>query len=462
LKRVIGEEIAISDPMIEALQVWSRMYENKAEWLSNDVKSLNLPAAIAGEIARAVTIEMEVEIIGGGTAGESGETARSSRRADFLAAQMERVSPQLREKVEYGAAKGGLMFKPYVRADEIGVDYVQADQFYPLSFDSDGNIDACVFSDTKRVGNKWFTRLEIHRMTAEGYIVRNKAFRSDSRDTLGVAVSLAEVGDWADLAEEALITGIDRPLFAYFRYPLANNVDPVSPLGVSCYARAVDLIRQADELWSDLLWEFDSGKRALYVDETAFDKNSEGKPILPHKRLYRTLKLSSQVGKDEMFEEWSPDLREENLLRGLNAILKRIEFTCGLAYGTLSDPEEVDKTATEILSSKQRSAATFVDTQKALAEALDQLIYAMNAWCDLEKLAPAGGYDTAYTFDDSLITDRDKQFSQDQQVVGMGAMGKVEFRMRTYGESEEVARQKVAEAQAEAAAATNELFPEEE
>jgi A118 family predicted phage portal protein len=299
-------------------------------------------------------------------------------------------------------------------------------------------------------------------MTAEGYIVRNKAFRSDSRDTLGVAVSLAEVGDWADLAEEALITGIDRPLFAYFRYPLANNVDPVSPLGVSCYARAVDLIRQADELWSDLLWEFDSGKRALYVDETAFDKNSEGKPILPHKRLYRTLKLSSQVGKDEMFEEWSPDLREENLLRGLNAILKRIEFTCGLAYGTLSDPEEVDKTATEILSSKQRSAATFVDTQKALAEALDQLIYAMNAWCDLEKLAPAGGYDTAYTFDDSLITDRDKQFSQDQQVVGMGAMGKVEFRMRTYGESEEVARQKVAEAQAEAAAATNELFPEEE
>ena len=60
------------------------------------MKSLNLPAAIAAEIARAVTIEMQVQISG-------------SARADFLAGQMARVTGKLRQGTEYGAAKGGLI-----------------------------------------------------------------------------------------------------------------------------------------------------------------------------------------------------------------------------------------------------------------------------------------------------------------------------------------------------------------
>ena len=43
---------------------------------------------------------------------------------------------------------------------------------------------------------------------------------------------------------------------------------------------------------------------------------------------------------------------------GYNRIVQKIEFNCGLAYGTLSDPQVVDKTAEEIISSKQRSYAT--------------------------------------------------------------------------------------------------------
>jgi A118 family predicted phage portal protein len=129
--------------------------------------------------------------------------------------------------------------------------------------------------------------------------------------------------------------------------------------------------------------------------------------------------------------------------------LKRIEVLCGLANGTLSDPETVDKTATEILSSKQRSAATVVDTQKALQKSLDELLYAMSAWCDIEGLAPAGVFTAEYNFDDSLVTDRDKQFSQDGQTVGMTAMPKVVFLMRNYKLTEEVAKKWLADAQAE-------------
>jgi A118 family predicted phage portal protein len=430
VKSAIGVDVAISPQMASALQEWSAMYSNQADWLSDRVTSLNLSASIAGEIARAVTIEMDVEITG-------------SARAKYLDEQFDKVTDAMRERVEQGAAKGGLMMKPYINGKNIAVDYVQADQFYPISFDSNGKITACVFSDQRTVGDKFYTKLEFHNLTSSGYVIRNMAYRSTARDTLGQQVELAAMAEWADLQPEATITGIDKPLFAYFRYPLANNIDSTSPLGVSCYARAVELIEQADKQWSDLLWEFESGERALYVDSQAFGHDKTGKPILPNKRLYRTLNSSTGVGGEEMFNDWTPTLREANYINGLNAILRKIEFACGLAYGTLSDPQTIDKTATELKISQQRSYATITDTQKALEDALEQLLYAMDVWTTLGNLAPAGMYSTVYDFDDSVIVDKAAQFVQDLGLVASQLMSKLEFRMRNFGEDEATAQEKL-------------------
>ena len=425
LKSSMKVDAAISAPMATALQTWCQMYENKATWLSADVKSLNLAAAISSEIARAVTIEMQVKLTG-------------SARADFLTAQLNPVLDKLRQQVEYGIAKGGLMLKPYVVGKQVLVDFVQADQFFPVSFDENGNITACVFADTRQQGTWWYTRLEYHSMEDKGCKVTNRAFKSTVKDNLGNECPLTEVEVWKDLELEATISPLEKPLFAYFRYPQANNIDSTSPLGVSCFARAVSLVEQADRQWSDLLWEFDSGKRALYIDVLAFGKDEDGKPILPNKRLYRTLETGSAEG--ELFEEWSPNFREQNLLAGLEAILRKVEFACGLAYGTLSNPQTIDKTATELMISQQRSYIAVSDTQKSLEQALEQLLWAMDAWTTLSKLAPAGAYSATYSWDDSIIVNKDLQFQQDLRLVTAQIMGKLEWRMRNFGETEEIAR----------------------
>jgi A118 family predicted phage portal protein len=257
-----------------------------------------------------------------------------------------------------------------------------------------------------------------------------------------------EVDVWKDLKPEATITGIEKPLFGYFRYPMANNIDTLSPLGISCFARAAVgdkcLIQQADEQWSNLLWEFESGQRALYADVVAFGRDEDGKPVLPMKRLYRALNGSADIGDEGFFKEWSPSFREASILAGLEAILRRIEFVCGLAYGTLSNPETVDRTATELKISQQRSYATITDTQKALKETLDQLLYGMDTWATLNNLAPAGSYEVNYDFDDSVIVDKGLQFQQDMQLVSARLMSDVEFRIRNFGESEEEAKKQLA------------------
>ena len=51
-KNAFPAEVAISSAMSEAISLWTQLYENKAPWLGGNVKSLNLAATVAAEIAR--------------------------------------------------------------------------------------------------------------------------------------------------------------------------------------------------------------------------------------------------------------------------------------------------------------------------------------------------------------------------------------------------------------------------
>ena len=447
IKDALKIDTIMSQPMMTALQSWVALYENRAPWLMGEIKSLNIPAAISGEIARAVTIEMVVSITGEVAAIAPDAAAppepAPSKRADYLAQQFKPVQAKLRQQMEFACAKGGIMLKPWVRDGSVIVDFVAADQFFPIAFDANGDITACVFSDQRQIGDKFYTRLEYHSMNKDGCMITNSAYRSTTKENLGNECPLAEVEAWAGLQPVATITKINKPLFAYFKFPAANNIDSSSPLGVSCFSRAIELIEQCDRLWDNLLWEMESGKRAIDVDELAFDKDDQDRPILPNRRLYRTYKQSgAQIGsgKSDLFQEWSPTYREANILNALESVLKRIEFNCSLAYGTLSDPNSVSATATEIISQKQRSYALVMDCQNALATTLDQLLYAMDVWVTLAKLAPKGTYATSYDFDDSIVVDSQQMFMQDSQAVSMQIMPKYIFAMRNFGLTETQAK----------------------
>ena len=64
-------------------------------------------------------------------------------------------------------------------------------------------------------------------------------------------------------------------------------------------------------------------------------------------------------------------------------------------------------------------------------------------------MAPAGGFRLSFDFDDSVVVDREAQFSQDLRLVQAGLMSKVEFRMRNMREDEATARKMIASVQAE-------------
>lgn len=424
IQKELNIDIGISDDMQRAIELWALLYEDKAPWKNEEIQTLNLPSAIASEIARLVTVEFESEVIGN----------------EYLNKQYQTAIKDIRRYVEYACAKGGLIFKPYVNGDCIEVDFVQADKFLPTAYNSRGEITGVVFIEFNKVGNKIYTRLEHHNLTDEGYYINNLVYEKDSNSSeqsLGRRVPITIVDDWADLEESLLIKNIDKPLFSYFKIPIANTIDTISPLGVSIYSRVIDLIKEADKQYSRILWEFEGSELAVDVDSSVFKVNTKGQLEIPkgRERLYRTLNLSEE----DKWNVFSPEIRDTSLFNGLNNILKKIEFNCGLAYGTLSDLQETDKTATEIKASKQRSYSTVKDIQNNLENALIDLVSVMDIVSKIYKLSNNTSYDMSFNFDDSLILDKDLELASMLGDVSAGILRPEIYLAKKYGVSEEEA-----------------------
>lgn len=62
-------DVCMTSEMARRIELWTAMYEDNASWVDRKkVKSAQLPAAIASEVARLVTLEMKSEITGGSSA----------------------------------------------------------------------------------------------------------------------------------------------------------------------------------------------------------------------------------------------------------------------------------------------------------------------------------------------------------------------------------------------------------
>ena len=437
-KRTLGAEIAVSSPMQSALDLWMKMFMDHAPWLDDTTKSLGLPAAIAGEFARLVLVEFDSQITG-------------SARADWLNEEYKELRQQLRNAVELACAGGGVVFKPYPDGEHLALDCVPAWRFFPTAFNNRGEVTGAVFVERVTKGETFYTRLEHHIQDRSGYTIRNLVFRSFTDDALGTQCGLDAVAEWEQLEPELIIrykdgTAPEGMLFSYFKLPFANTVDLESPLGVAVFARSVELIREADVQYSRILWEYEGSELAVDASVGALKRTGpDGKPVkLPARqnRLFRELAIDAGSGGD-LYKVFSPEIRDTALFNGLDKLLKRIEFNCSLAYGTLSDPQSVEKTAEEIRSSKQRSYAAVCDMQTALQAALEHLVWCMDFYATLYKLAPAGDWEVSFTFGDGVMEDTDKEFQRRKQLVDAGYLKPEKLLAWYFGISEEEAAEMV-------------------
>ena len=510
IEEVLRVKPTISNEMVNAIELWTAMYEGKSPWLKeptqddpSTIKSLGLPQLIASEKARTALIEFESEITTPikevkpatpnymqedniGTDGKPEPMLANhvipeeipkgpTERADYLNAEYQKLKDALRVQIEYGIAKGGLIVKPYPvqritsvvsqqtnimegntepkkfeTQYEMEFDFIQANEFYPLAFSSSGKMTEAAFVQRKFDKDVVYSRLEYHKLEGNTVTVINKAFKANAvatgkLDYLGEEIPLTEVPEWSMLAAETTISDVNRLLFAYFKMPEANTIDTHSPLGVSGFDKVKDLIKEADKQYSRMLWEFEGGELAIDIDRNALswqtDPNNPENGHSVMNQLQNRLFRKVDLNEENTYEVFSPTLRDQSLINGLNCILMRIEDGAGMSRGTLSDVISEAKTATELRMLRIRSYETNAHIQKAIEAMLKDAVYVMNVYCDLYDITPDGEYEMSFEWDDSIINDTDTELTKRMILIQNGIASKLETRMWYFGETERQAKE---------------------
>lgn len=428
IENKLGVKVALSSSMENAMSLWSNIYYNRPYWINKTTQSANIGSAIASEFALKATMELE--------------TAVTVPEIDV---EYQKIIKNLRNFTEVALAKGGLCAKAYYRSDgQIAVDMVQAESFFPLEYDTNMRITSAVFVDKIVKGETVYTKTSTHTLSPNGnYLITNKAFKKDNvsdvsaQTDLGKEIPLTDIAEWNQIQPVYRYKDMQSPMFAYFRVPGANLYDDSTPLGVSVYAKAVDQIKEADKQWSRILWEYESKETAIFADSTLFKKEGSGNnwyDVLPKgkERLFDSFMFKNDT---EQFFPWSPEIRDNSLFHGFDQILKRIEYNVGLSTGTISDPNTIDKTATEIVSSKQRMYATVKDIQKALEQFLKDTVYAIVSVMILNGMTNKSSinYDVTFNWSDSIIVDKQTELQGMYQDVSAGILKPEYYLSKKYG-----------------------------
>ena len=158
--------------------------------------------------------------------------------------------------IELCFASGTGAFVEYLSSGKIKIDYVRADMIFPLSWEN-GEITECAFASRKVIDGKECVYLNMHVKNGETYTVINKLFEVKG-DTLAETVLPGGIAPQVD-------TGSKNPLFQIIMPNIVNNTYLDSPLGISIFAGAIDILKGIDLVYDSYQNEFRLGKKRILV-----------------------------------------------------------------------------------------------------------------------------------------------------------------------------------------------------
>ena len=359
---------------------------------------------------------------------------------------------KMQEHVEQSAALGGGAIKEYVKTkrqngqpvpgtEHVVIDYCMADQFVPTAWDN-ADVSEAVFVSRKAKDGYYYTRLEWHKRNGDTYIIKNDLYKApmkngsgENQDILGYQYPLANM--YPSLQPYTEINGLDKSLFAYYRTPIANNVDDNSPLGVSVYGNAFDTLHALDVCFDSFVREFRLGKKRIIVPASAvrtvvdpangtmrryFDANDE---------TYEA--LNSDDPEKMKIQDNSITLRVEEHVAAINAFLSILCLQVGFSSGTFTfDMNSGLKTATEVISENSKTYKTIRNFQQQIIPAVKHTcenIIALGALYDMQhdgkSIAElADDYEITVSMEDAVLEDTAAKYDRAIKLVGAGLISK--------------------------------------
>ncbi len=399
-------------------------------------KLLNTAKVICDEFA-AMTFSEQVEI-----------TIDNEQYQDYICETLNKTGfwRKFPEILSYAYAMGGCALKVYADDSKPAVDYVQAVNFLPTGWIGD-TITECIFRTTSYKNGNYYTLLEHHSINNDGYItIDNAAFKSGLKNSLGAKCAVSEM--FPKLTESIIYSGINVPMFSYFKPCVSNNTETDSPLGLSIFANAIDTLEALDIAFDSFSREFILGKKRIIVPAQCIRTVVD--PITTEMRQYFDADdeafIALNAGENDVLKviDNTVELRIDEHVSAINALLNILCFQIGLSAGSLSfDAIQGMKTATEVISQDSKTARTIKSNKNLLSETIEQLIHSLIAIGTALKLIPVKKYTVTVGWQDNIIIDDNTLIDNNIKLTQAGLKSKVKAIMDVLKCDEETAQEEL-------------------
>lgn len=251
---------------------------------------------------------------------------------------------------EYGAALGGFAIK--LRSPDgkrLVIDFILANCFVPVTSEN-GIITEANFLSKEIIDNKNYIIVEEHRKVFNGYSITVKKYE-EIRDNI-VKIKFTS---------EPIIIETDKPLFVYIKYPEANNIEILSPLGISMFANDIDTIKSLDIAFDCFTKEMILGKKRIIVPasilrEVLDDNGKKVKYFDPTDEAFVSFNMKDN--ENLKITDNTVELRIEELKLAIQTLLDILAVKTGFTAGAFVFDGVSIKTATEVISENSKTFRT--------------------------------------------------------------------------------------------------------
>lgn len=320
------------------------------------------------------------------------------------------------------------------------VNLVDVDWIFPLSWDNTG-ITECAFGSVKYIGGQKYIVLSVHKLNDKGnYVIYNHLFSETNGNLTEV---LGQEG-----TENEFDTQSNIKWFAPFKPLLTNNLFSDSPFGIPHYANAIDAMKTVDIDFDAFKNEVQDGRRRTFVrasllnyddgqQKLTFDPNDTDYYVLPEKAT-----------KDDLIQSDTTDLRVDKQIEALNTSLNILGNKVGFGENHYHFDGTNLSTATAVISSNSKMARRMKKLQIGYESAIYDLVKAICYVSTTFGKYNLNTDDMVIQFDDSIIEDKEAESNRALREYNADLISAVEYRMKIFGESKEIAEKAIEEIQA--------------
>lgn len=317
------------------------------------------------------------------------------------------------------------------------VDLVDIDWIYPLSWNNK-EVTECAFGSVEYIQGKKYVVLSVHKQNDNGnYIIYNHLFRDDNG-------MLAEITTQETTMKE-FDTKSDVKWFSIFKPLLTNNLFNNSPFGIPHYANAIDNMKAVDISFDALKNEIKDGRRRTFARADMFTYDDGTQKMVFDPSDISVYQLPKGAGKDDLIQSDSDDLRTDKQVATLNTNLNILGDAVGFGENHYHFDGTNLSTATAVVSSNsklfRRKKKLEIGYESAIYDLVRAICYASSAFGQYN----INSDDMVIQFDDSIIEDKEAESNRALREIQQGVLSRIEYRMKIFGETEEIAKKAIEE-----------------